>query len=112
MKTKSRFTVFAIVCAVVCACLFGLAACGNGSDGTDKASKNAEFVEYRNKIVSILKDNSVYVNDFSDVEQAEKEFKNGAAPVGSKRGAEARQQDGNRNIAEAVSSDGGRSKNK
>lgn len=108
MKTKSRFTVFAIVCAVVCACLFGLAACGNGSDGTDKASKNAEFVEYRNKIVSILKDNGVYVNDFSDGEQAEKEVKNGAAPVGSKHGAEVRQQDGNRNIAEAVSSDGGR----
>lgn len=65
MKMKFLITILLLVCVIVC--VFGLAACngGNNNNGnnTDKSFQNAEFVSYRKKIVTIMKDNSIFVND-------------------------------------------------
>ncbi len=65
MKKKFLITILSLVCVIVC--VFGLAACdgGNNNNGnnTDKSFQNAEFVSYRKKIVTIMKDNSIFVND-------------------------------------------------
>lgn len=60
MKRKILLSVFSIVLAVCC---FALVACGD----TDKASQNKDFVSFRKKIVTILKDNGVFVNDYDNL---------------------------------------------
>lgn len=59
MKKALLTGVLASVSAVAGA--LGLAACGG--KGNDHASKNDEFVSYRKKVVSVLKDNEIFVND-------------------------------------------------
>lgn len=64
MRKKLVSMLIAIVCMILIAT--GLVAC-NPDDGKDSAASNAEFVEYRQKVVAILKDNGIFVNDYDGV---------------------------------------------
>ncbi|MGN0813536.1 MAG: hypothetical protein ACI4MQ_08530 [Candidatus Coproplasma sp.] len=105
MKRKFLITLFAIVCGIVC--MFGLVACGgsnNPPDETDKASQNAEFVEYRKKIVTILKDNGIRVNDLDADKDAE--GNNEKTTSASKLNAYIARTNGKEAIKETVLADG------
>lgn len=53
-----------ILCALLLAlCCIFLIACDPDGSNFDKASQNKEFVSFRKKIVTILKDNDIFVND-------------------------------------------------
>ncbi len=65
---KRKFLIALLLLVSVLCLSFGLVACGrNNSDDTDKAKQNAEFVEYRKAVVSVLKDNGIFVNDYDNV---------------------------------------------
>lgn len=62
MKKKFLLTILSLVCVI--ACIFGLVACGgNENNDTDKSFQNTEFVSYRKKIVTIMKNSGIFVND-------------------------------------------------
>lgn len=67
-KKKIAVTLLSAVFTV--AGVAGLTACsGNGGGGggtVDKASQNPDFVAYRKKVVTVLKDNDMFVNDFDN----------------------------------------------
>lgn len=67
MKKRWWLTVISVACAI--ACVFGIAACGGNDSNvpTDKAKQNAEFVEYRKKVVSVLDDNDIFINDYDNI---------------------------------------------
>lgn len=83
MKKGFFITLLSLVCVI--ACVFGLAACG-GNKPTDKSFQNAEFVEYRKAVVSILKDNGIFVNDYDNVADDKKsKAAYNAVPLASSR---------------------------
>lgn len=57
---KRKLLIVALLLIIV---LCGIVLIACNPDGTDKASSNAEFVSFRKKIVTILKDNGIFVND-------------------------------------------------
>lgn len=61
---KKVFTLLLAIILIVC-CV-ALLACDPNNDNVDKASQNAEFVSFRKKIVTILKDNGIFVNDLDN----------------------------------------------
>lgn len=63
---KKVFTLLLAIILIVC-CV-ALLACDPNNDNVDKASQNAEFVSFRKKIVTILKDNGIFVNDLDNKE--------------------------------------------
>lgn len=66
MRKKLASMLIAVVCMLLIAT--GLVACNpTGKKDKDSASNNLEFVEYRQKVVAILKDNGIFVNDFDGV---------------------------------------------
>lgn len=59
---KKKLTLLFTAITAIVLCLVCLIACNN--DNTpDKANANADFVAYRKKVVAILKDNGIFVND-------------------------------------------------
>ncbi len=63
MKKKNLLALLSVILAAVC--LFALAACNN-NDNDDKSFNNIEFSEYREKVISVLKDNDIFVNDIGE----------------------------------------------
>ncbi|MCX4285863.1 MAG: hypothetical protein OSJ68_00970, partial [Clostridia bacterium] len=63
---KKVFTLLLAIILIVC-CV-ALLACDPNNGNVDKASQNAEFVSFRKKIVTILKDNGIFVNDLDNKE--------------------------------------------
>ncbi|MCM1546662.1 MAG: hypothetical protein NC033_06490 [Clostridiales bacterium] len=67
MRKAKKAILAAAACLTVLTAASALAACsgGNGGGGgtVDKSSRNADFVAYRKKVVSVLKDNGIFVND-------------------------------------------------
>lgn len=63
MAKKLLVTLFTITSALCIA--LGVAACGG--ENPDSAAANKDFVEYRKKVVTILDDNGIHVNDYDGV---------------------------------------------
>ncbi|MCM1194801.1 MAG: hypothetical protein NC099_00290 [Corallococcus sp.] len=64
-----RKTLFALLAVMLIVCCVALIACGN----TDKAANNKEFVSFRKKIVAILKDNGIFVNDYDNASSSSRQ---------------------------------------
>ena len=69
MKKKLLLAILAVV--TVIASIVALVACNpNDTNNTDKSFQNQEFVGFRKKIVTILKDNGIFVNDIDAKQKA------------------------------------------
>ncbi len=77
MKKKVIF--ITIILAVIIASVALLAACNPTQTTEDKSFANAEFVGFRQKIVKVLKDNGIFVNDL------DAKHKNTAMPSGDNK---------------------------
>ncbi len=62
MKRKIAVTLLSAVFTLAGAA--GISACAKPGGSGDKSAQNADFVTYRKKVVSVLKDNGIFVNDF------------------------------------------------
>lgn len=61
--TVKKKIIFLSVLLILTVIALVLSACDPNADTVDKASQNAQFVSFRKKVVRILKDNGIFVND-------------------------------------------------
>ena len=65
MNVKKKVFLLSVLLIITVIALV-LSACDPNADTVDKASQNAQFVSFRKKVVRILKDNGIFVNDLDD----------------------------------------------
>lgn len=63
MTIKRKSLLLSVILLTVLLVLAALIACDPTADKVDKASQNQEFVSFRKKVIKILKDNGIFVND-------------------------------------------------